>query len=218
MNALIQNTPFYDASNDGQGECVYNWVIKSSSNAPTVFVFYNVTPDSTSTITGDAPVQRVIRFNTSFQAISTPSQTYTMNKPDANVPQLPVYDTLDNFVTDVTSGRIDGPIIAMTLSPSPLMNNFPTVAEDGSQEGPYYLAPTNDKLFPSQVNMPDDPTGQSGTRKIYPEAYLPIYVQAFIVSVTNIQPNEDANTLTQSLEDNLTEGNRLFTYTTAKLR
>ncbi len=218
MNSLIQNSPFWDDGPDGSGESVYNWVVKSTSNSPTVFIFYNEVPDSTSSITGDSPLQRVVRFNTAFNAISKVAANYAMNQQkDVSIPQIPIYQSLDDFVTAVTSGRIDGPVIAMTLSASPLMKNFPKAGPDGD-ETRYYGPPTNDSIFPNAVNMTTDPTGQSGSHVLFPEAYLPIYVQAFIVSLTNIQPGEDANTLSQSLVDNLTQGNRLFTYTTARLR
>jgi len=223
MNAIIQNTAFWDA--DNPSESVYQWIYKSTPDSPTVFVFYNEIPQSPSTITGSAPVQRVARFNISYADIDKPKTAYYINNKVDNLPQLPVYDTLDDFVSTVTSGRLYGKVIAMTLSVSPLMLNFPKDPNNRmndvliGDETSYYSAPTADKIFPGPGgNMPNDPTGQSGSKLVYPEGYLPIYVQAFVVALTNIQPSEDANTLSQSLVADLTEGNRKFTFTTAKLR
>jgi len=221
MNSIIQNTPFWDPDNPSEG--VYQWVIKSTSASPTVFIFYNEIPLTSSTITGLAPIQRVARLNIGYADLDKPNQTYIVNKPNANVPQMPVFDTLDDFVSTVTSGRLYGKVIAMTLSVSPLMNNFPALSQmDGvviGDETKYYDAPVGDSIFPTpDAAMPADPTGETGNKKIYPEGYLPIFVQAFVVALTNIQPNEDANTLSQAVVADLTEGNRKFTYSTAKLR
>jgi len=222
MNSIIQNTPFWDS--DNPSECVYQWVLKSTSASPTVFIFYNEIPDDTSAVTGQAPVQRVARLNLNYQDLNKPQSTYNINRQKVQgLPQLPVFDTLDDFVSTVTSGHLYGKVIAMTLSVSPLMNNFPQASVMNGvnigDESKYYTAPIGDIIFPTpDSSMPTDPTGNSGTKKVYPEGYLPIYVQAFVVALTNVQPNEDANTLSQALVADLTEGNRKFTYSTAKLR
>ena len=215
MNAILANTVFYDPRE--RDESVYYWLINSAQDSPTVFLFYDENPANNTGVAGSAPMPRVVRFNANFQELNTPSTSYAINAQNPQVPQLPVYETLTDFVAAVTGGRVSGTVIAMTLSISPLMKNFPkSILGPDGDETQYYNDPPTGQLFPIVGRMPQDPNGLSGD--IYPEDYLPIYVQAFTISITNIQSGMDSNTLARLILDNLTAGNRLFTYTTAKLR
>jgi hypothetical protein len=223
MNTIIELAPFWDGDAVNQSETVYEWVFQSDSNSPTVFLFYNEVPVTKGGATQDmTPIQRVVRFNKNHAQLNTPLpalgvvQNY---QDDPTKPELPMYRTMDSFVAAVAQNRIAGPVIAMTLSPSPLMNNFPKAGLVGD-ETQFYQAPpqtgTLAALFPSKGTMTADPSGIND--KIYPEGYLPIYVQAFSVSTTNILSTQDTSSFEQQLLSGLTMSTRLFTYTTAKLR
>lgn len=215
MNAIIENTVFWDAQS--KDESVYWWVHESKADSPTVFLFYDENPEDPNGSGGSSPVQRVVRFNVNAQELNNPSQAYIINKVDPNVPQMPVFVTLTDFVQAVAGGRVTGSVIAMTLSVSPLMKNFPNKGPYGN-ESLYYKEPLNGGLFPEAQGLPADPSGAGVINNIYPEGYFPILVQAFTLPVGNIQATTDAASLGRQIVDNLTPGNRKFTYTTAKLR
>jgi hypothetical protein len=124
---------------------------------------------------------------------------------------------LSDFIDAVSGGRVTGAVIAVTLSVSPLMKNFPNRGPYGD-ETQYYKEPESGSLFPEARGMPADPSGAGVLTNIYPEGYLPILVQVFTLPVGNIQATTNANALAQQITDNLLAGNRKFTYTTAKLR
>jgi hypothetical protein len=220
MNTILEMAPFWDSDLALKDETVYQWIILSGSDSPTIFLFYDEIPVSTGSPSQDnTPLQRVVRFNLNHTELNTPlpSLAVVNNYQDsATLPNLPLYRKMSDFVEAAAQNRIYGPVIAMTLSPSPLMNNFPNKDASGDLENTWYKDPTNAGLFPSQGGMTTDPDGYAGN--VYPEGYLPIYVQAFTVSTTNILSAEDVGTFSQQLENNLTLTNRLFTYTTAKLR
>lgn len=215
MNAIIENTVFWDVAQ--KDESVYWWVHESKADSPTVFLFYDENPLDPNGQGGGSPIQRVVRFNVNSAELNTPSQAYIVNKDDPNVPQLPVFVTLTDFVQAVAGGRVTGAVIAMTVSVSPLMKNFPIKGTYGN-EALYYKEPANGGLFPEAQGMPADPSGGGVLTNIYPEGYFPILVQAFTLPVGNIQTTTDAATLGRQIVDSLTAGNRKFTYTTAKLR
>ncbi len=220
MNALLQNAVFWDATNtDTKDESVYYWVLKSTTNSPTVFLFYN--EDTTDSTGGIVPIPRVARFNLNAKELNTPSQSYAINKPsDQNTPQLPVMTSLTSFISAVSNGRVTGSVIAMTLSPSPLMSNFPkagTIINGVPISEDYYTAPQSGSLFPDSGKLPTDPSGAGGGA-IYPEGYFPILVQAFTVPSLNIQSTTDPDTLATQIIGDLGSGNRLYAYNTAKLR
>jgi hypothetical protein len=225
MNTLLEIAPFWDphASDNPslKDESVYQWVYLSKSDSPTIFLFYDEIPVSTGNKNQDTtPLQRVVRFNLNNVELNTPLPSLAVVKnytDDPTVPQLPLYRKMADFVKAAAENRVYGPVIAMTLSPSPLMKNFPSLANiNGEIESSWYQDPPNEGLFPRQAGMTADPSGAVG--KVYPEAYLPIYVQAFSVSTTNILSVEDTSKFSQELLNNLTLSNRLFTYSTAKLR
>jgi len=225
MNTILEMAPFWDPhANDNpnlKNESVYQWVYLSNSDSPTVFLFYDEIPVPTGGKSQDmTPLQRVVRFNQNHVELNTPLQAMAVVKnytDDPTVPQLPLYRKMEDFVKAAAENRVYGPVIAMTLSVSPLMKNFPSVTNNnGELESTWYQDPPNQGLFPRQQGMTTDPSGVQG--KVYPEGYLPIYVQAFSVSTTNIFSVQDTNKFDQALFNNLTLSNRLFTYTTAKLR
>jgi hypothetical protein len=97
----------------------------------------------------------------------------------------------------------------MTLSLSPLAQNFPA----SDQGMPYYVAPKTNSLFPGNTLQKDpNQQGNNSYIPVYPEAYLPILVQAFVLPLDKVV---NANYIPDS---DLNSGNRIFTYTTAKLR
>ena len=221
MNTIIEISPFWDTAATLKNESVYQWVILSDAASPTIFLFYDEIPVSTGSKDQDTtPLQRVVRFNLNHAELNTPlgSLAVVQNyQNDPTVPQLPLYRKMSDFVQAASENRIYGPVIAMTLSPSPLMNNFPSVKNvDGDIESQWYRDPPNAGLFPFQQGMTSDPSGYAG--HVYPEAYLPIYIQAFSVSTTNILSSEDTSKFSQQLVANMNLSSRLFTYTTAKLR
>lgn len=221
MNALLSNTIFWDSQT--KDESVYWWVYNSKSDSPTVFLFYDAVPATTDGPTGSAPIQRVARFNVDATELNTPDPNFYANSGsgvngDSTRPQLPTLVTLSDFANTLAAGRVTGAVIAMTVSVSPLMKNFPTKGPDGNEATKYYHSPTSDSLFPdSQNGLPSDPSGISGS-SVYPEGYFPILVQAFTVPVGSFSANADATTLGHQIVDSLNAGNRIFTYTTAKLR
>jgi hypothetical protein len=62
-----------------------------------------------------------------------------------------------------------------------------------------------------------NPNTASGASVAYPEAYLPILVQVFTVPINQLAYGSVA-AANPNLPNLLTESNRIFTYTTAKLR
>ncbi len=220
MNTLIEAAPFWDTNAQLQYETVYEWVHVSDSDSPTIFLFYDEIPVSTGSATQDmTPLQRVVRFNLNHTQLNTPLATLAVvanyqNNPSQ--PQLPQYRLMADFVQAAAQNRIYGPVIAMTLSPSPLMKNFPNMDIAGDKENTWYKDAPNAGLFPTSQGMTADPSGFAD--HVYPEDYLPIFVQAFSVDTSNIQSSEDVNLFQQQLLAGLTLSTRLFEYTTAKLR
>ncbi len=215
MNSILENAVFWDANT--KDESVYWWVHESKADSPTVFLFYDENPEDVNALGGSRPNQRVVRFNVNSPELNDPSQAYVVNQTDPNVPQLPVFVRLTDFVKAVAGGRVTGAVIAMTVSVSPLMKNFPNRGPYGD-ESHYYKEPADGELFPEPQGMPADPSGAGVINNIYPEGYFPILVQAFTLPVANIQATTDAVALGRQIVDNLNAGNRKFTYTTAKLR
>jgi hypothetical protein len=225
MNTIIEMAPFWDNDAILKTETVYDWVYQSASDSPTIFLFYNEIPVSSGGNNQDlTPVQRVVRFNKNHAELNQPlpSLAVVQNyRNDPTLPQLPMYRTMNDFVTAVAQNRISGPVIAMTLSPSPLMLHFPNTTQNGAVDETQYYSPPPQSgslaaLFPSKGSMTSDPSGIND--KIYPEGYFPIYVQAFAVSTTSVLSSQDTSAFEQQLLSSLTMSTRLFTYTTAKLR
>jgi len=224
MNAIIETAPFWNSTPKLENESVYQWILDSGFDSPTTFLFYNEIPTAGGGTNQDlTPLQRVVRFNAKHTELNTPFEqlavvTQSGGANKTNTPQLPVYEKIDDFVKAAAENRISGPVIAMTLSPSPLMKNFPSTGVAGD-ETQYYQDPPSAGLFPTTNGMPTDPSGASTKgAQIYAEGYLPIFVQAFSVSTENILSSEDVSSFQQQLNTSLTLSTRLFTYTTAKLR
>jgi len=228
MNSLIESAPFWNSQSTASGETVWVWVAESHSNSPTVFLFYDEIPNGANGVPDNTPVQRVVRFNADATgSINTPLAQMAVNVPDPNSNRFPLFDTMDHFLTAVNESRISGPVIAMTLSLSALAQHFPATAATagpyaGLDERGFYIAPAQgvlNGLF-SDTNFGSflaDPDGFS-TQTPFPEAYLPIYIQCFSVSISNLQTVGGVSVAEAQLNTSLTLTNRLFTYTTAKLR
>jgi type II secretory pathway pseudopilin PulG len=220
MNTIIEMSPFWQTTPGLKDETVYWWIHDSDADSPTIFLFYDEVPISNGSPSQDmTPLQRVVRFNLNHDELNTPLGAMAVVNNYANdpsQPQLPLYRKMADFVQAAAEERVHGPVIAMTLSPSPLMKNFPSTDINKEQENNWYKDPPNAGLFPTQNGMTVDPSGL--TAYVYPEAYLPIYIQAFEVSTTNILSTDDVSQFGQQLVSSLTLSTRLFTYTTAKLR
>jgi len=237
MNSLIEAAPFWSSSADSRGECVWQWVADSHSNSPTVFIFYDEIPTGATGIPDTTPVQRIARFNTAAVAdgFNAPSTALAINLKDTATNRFPVYGDFNNnmadFLAAVNESRISGPVIAITLSLSPLVLHFPSNAAPaqggsnplaGLNEQNFYVAPVQNVLnglFPDNNFDPGilaDPDGLSG--KPYPEAYLPIYAQVFNISIANLQSTAGISVAETQLVNTFSTSSRLFTYNTAKLR
>lgn len=235
MNSFIETAPFWSSSAATKGESVWQWVVDSHSNSPTVFLFYDEIPSGSSGGSDTTPVQRVVRFNIEAVAdsLNNPLAALAINTPDASTNRFPLYpkNGMTDFLAAVNESRISGPVIAMTLSLSPLVLHFPVNAApatggnnplSGVNEQNFYVAPTQNilnGLFPDNAIDPSilaDPDGLGG--KPYPEAYLPIYVQVFNISTANLQSTAGAPAAENQILNTFGTDNRLFTYTTAKLR
>jgi len=236
MNSLLETAPFWSSSPTTKGESVWQWVVDSHSNSPTVFLFYDEIPASAGGATDITPVQRVVRFNTTAVAdsLNTPLATLAINVPDTSTNRFPLYpkNGMTDFLAAVNESRISGPVIAVTLSLSPLVLHFPSSAARsdvggsnplaGLNEQTFYTAPPQailNGLFPDNAFDPAilaDPDGLGG--KPYPEAYLPIYVQVFNLDVAGLQSTSGPAVAENQIINTFSTSNRLFTYTTAKLR
>jgi hypothetical protein len=218
MNAILDTTPFYNGTNSAsQLASVYTWIKNSnptSANGPTIFFFYNELETSSGNVTPQIAVSTGVTLP-GFDP-ENPPKTPGGNSTLAFVP----YTTLQSDAIGEGTTSIDGPVIAMVLSISPM-------AQDASNGGSfptgenYYTAPTSGSLFPSAATLMNaNPNLATGTSISYPEAYLPILVQAFTVPVDQIIQGGAGGKITSTadLVPLLTESNRLFTYTTAKLR
>jgi len=218
MNTILETAQFWDTDTTLANETVWQWIRESDFDSPTVFIFYDEIPPGAGTDSNKTPLQRVVRYNLKHNDLNTPLPTMAVVNNYANdpaVPSLPVYRKMEEFVQAVAENRISGPVIAMTLSLSPLVKNFPATGPDGDERR-YYGDPPHEGLFPVQIGLSADPSGRSD--RLYPEGYLPIYVQAFTVPTSNIQSQQDAAGFGQQLTNSFTGNTRLFTYTTAKLR
>ena len=237
MNSLIETAPFWSSGAATTGESVWQWVVDSHSNSPTVFLFYDEIPNGSVGGTDTTPVQHVIRFNITAVAdtLDTPDPSLVINTPDPTTPRFPYYPKsgMADFLAAVNESRISGPVIAMTLSLSPLVLHFPNNAAPapalggsnlltGLNEQQFYVAPTQNVLnglFPDNAidaSILADPDGTGG--RPYPEAYLPIYIQAFNISTANLQSTAGIPVAENQIISTFSTSNRLFTYTTAKLR
>jgi len=238
MNSLIEAAPFWSSSADSKGECVWQWVADSHSNSPTVFIFYDEFPTGATGTPDTTPVQRIARFNTAAVAdgFNAPSANLAINAQDQSTNRFPVYGDKNNnmadFLAAINESRISGPVIAITLSLSPLVLHFPSQAAlsadggsnplAGLNEQNFYIAPVQNVLnglFPDNNFDPGilaDPDGLSG--KPYPEAYLPIYAQVFNISIANLQSTAGISVAETQIVTTFSTSSRLFTYNTAKLR
>ena len=219
MNTILETAPFWDTDAALKYETVYQWVLSSDSDSPTIFIFYDEIPPAANANSSKTPLQRVVRYNPKHNELNTPLSSMAIvnnYQNDPLVPNLPVYRNLSDFVTAAAESRVYGPVIAMTLSPSPLMKNFPNTDANNERENTWYQDPPHNGLFPTQQGMTKDPSGLTGN--IYPEGYFPIYIQAFTLTTDTIQSSQDVSSFGAQLINSLTAGTRLFTYTTAKLR
>jgi len=190
LNALLSSAKFYDAE-DLSGS-VYTWVQSSQAQQPTIFLFYNEILD----ITTDKPqiVPRVVLFSNAVRV------------------KLPGYMQMSDLTLAAQNGAINGPVIAMSISLSPLAQNFSPPL--GSNAYPKGINPPNGYIFPNNglPTNPDAANAQTGVQ--YPEGYLPILVQVFTLPLDQITIGASTFLPNQVLN----ESNRIFTYTTAKLR
>jgi len=231
MNSLIESAPFWNSAAGSSGETVWDWIAESHSSSPTVFIFFDEIPDGANGVTDNTPVQRVVRFNANATGgINVPLSSLAVNIPDPSSNRFPLYDTMDRFLAAVNESRISGPVIAMTLSLSPLTQHFPqNAATSGpfavvNESGPqgFYVPPAQNVLngLFSDTNFGGftaDPDGFS-SKLPFPEAYLPIYIQCFSITIGNLQSLGGVSVVENQINSTLSLTNRLFTYTTAKLR
>jgi hypothetical protein len=230
MNSLLEAAPFWSSSGTAKGETVWQWIADSHSASPTVFIFYDEIPNGAGSNTDTTPVQRVVRFNVAASADSINDPTsakLAINTVDPASNRFPLVDSMTHFLAAVNESRISGPVIAMTLSLSPLAQHFPISAATGGpyaglNEQNFYVAPTStvlNGLFSDTAfgNFLADPDGFSNQQP-FPEAYLPIYIQAFPISIASLQSNSGVPVAENQIINTFSAGNRLFTYTTAKLR
>ncbi len=218
MNTILETAPFWDTDQALAGETVWQWVKESDFDSPTIFIFYDEIPPVSGSDTNRTPSQRVVRYNNKHKDLNNPLPTLAVVNNfqfDPTQPALPVYRKIEDFVQAVSESRVYGPVIAMTLSLSPLVKNFPASGPIGDERG-IYQDPPHEGLFPVSNGLSADPSGR--TDRIYPEGYFPIYIQAFTVPIGAIQSQQDTSAFGQELTTGLTVTTRLFTYTTAKLR
>jgi type II secretory pathway pseudopilin PulG len=219
MNAILDNAPFYDPN--AKSESVWTWLVDSNAagkNTPTVFIFYDAWPQTVTGTNVITPTMNVARYD--FKNNQSPMDNGTKSGAEwiygTSTTSLNGPGTVDSFISAVTQSRVVGPVIAMTISPSPLMLNFPTTGPAGN-EANWYQAPVTNSIFPSSKGLPADPT--SGTTSIsYPEAYVPLLIQAFVLPTDDIQLGETSAAYEATLSSNLISANRRFTYTYVKLR
>jgi len=220
MNAILDTTPFYNGTNTvSQLASVYTWIKNSnptSGTGPAIFFFYN----ELETTSGNVTPQIAVSDGVTLPGLD-PSKPASTPGGGNVTPAFVSYATLQADAIGSGTTSIDGPVIAMVLSISPMAQDA-TPGHGGSfpTGENYYTAPTGGGLFPSPDALPANPNAVSGTTISYPEAYLPILVQAFTVPVDQIIQGGAGGTITSTadLVPILTESNRIFTYTTAKLR
>jgi hypothetical protein len=220
MNAILDTTPFYNGSTTAsQQASVYTWIKNSDpngANGPAMFFFYN----ELQTSSGDVTPQIAVSDGVTLPGINPASQKPS-NSSGTAPPAFVSYATLQADAIGSGTTSIDGPVIAMVLSISPMAQDTSSGHGGSFPTGEnYYTAPASGSLFPSPAAMPTNPNAQTPAPIAYPEAYLPILVQAFTVPVDQIIQGGAGGTIssTADLVPALTESNRLFTYTTAKLR
>ncbi len=190
LNTALNAAPFYDSNNISGS--VYTWVQSSKYNYPTIIYFYNEVQN------GDTQKPIII-----------PRQAIYCQNVNSKQPGYMLYT---DMVTAIQNGAIDGPVIAMSLSVSPLAANFSSPL--GNQAYAKANNPPNGSLFPVN-NLPTNPNAQAGANGVaYYEGYLPILVQVFAVPLDQISLNPGGFQAWKAL----TETQRLFTYTTAVLR
>jgi hypothetical protein len=209
MNALLDAAQFYDAG--VPAESAYAWVRDSIDGSPTVFIFFDELngPNQPAGWPAGTPFQFVARFNQNNSEVNEPN-------PVANGAQIVMVD-LNDFVTAANQFRISGSVIAVTVSLSPLAQNFPPQDTGQGQENTWYTAPQL-SLFPSNT-LPSNPNTANGINGVqYAEGYLPILVQVFAIPLDHVEPGMSAPAYGKVLVQDLNASNRLFTYTTAKLR
>jgi len=219
MNAILDTTPFYNGSTAAsQLASVYTWIKNSnpsSGNGPAIFFFYNELETSSGNVTPQIAVSDGVTLP-GIDPAKPPSTSGGGNVTPAFVP----YSTLQTDAIASGTTSIDGPVIAMVLSISPMAQEASNGGSFPAGEN-YYTAPVSGSLFPSPASaLPVNPNATTPAPIAYPEAYLPILVQAFTVPVDQIIQGGAGGKITSTadLVPILTESNRLFTYTTAKLR
>jgi len=216
MNEILDTTPFYNGTSGvSQRASVYTWIRNSNpagANGPAIFFFYNELETSSGNVTPQIAVSDGITLPWGDPA-SPPTTSGNATPPFVS------YTVLKSDAIGASGKSIDGPVIAMVLSLSPMAQDSTNGGSFPTGEN-YYTAPATGSLFPTASALPANPNTQSGANISYPEAYLPILVQAFTVPVDQIILGGTGGTITTSagLVPVLIDSNRIFTYTTAKLR
>jgi prepilin-type N-terminal cleavage/methylation domain-containing protein len=212
MNTVLDSTPFFNGTNGPTSAfakaSVYTWIYNSNSNNVSTFFFYNRLETSSGNIT---PVMAV------SDGVQLPGvSTTTSSNVSAQVVSFAQMQSDAASLSGLTS--IDGPVIAMTLSISPMAQPVDKGGTFPAGEN-FYTAPSNG-IFPSMSTTSNSNPNAAGTPIAYQEAYLPILVQVFTVPVDQLILGAGGSGQTTSAQIPLilTESNRLFTYTTAKLR
>jgi hypothetical protein len=199
LNVILNSAPFYNGSTgSSEDQSVYTWVQESTSAKPVVFLFYQVVSNVT-TINPGTQLQVCVYPSNSTVVVPDPAHstaTTVVPYPDYSLMQA------DAEASPGAGRTIQGPIIAMAISLSPLAAGFP--------EGNFYTPPSSGSLFPSGALLPLPPNTAAAVA--YYETYVPILVQVFSLS-----PDKYAAGTQFSLAD-LNQTNLLFSYTTAKLR
>jgi type II secretory pathway pseudopilin PulG len=214
MNTILDTTPFFNGtgiSNGGSSATssysnatVYSWVKNSTNTSPVFFFFF----DELDTSTGIVSPQVAASDGVSIPGNST------------SAPFVLTFATLLEDAQGTNGTKIlSGPVIAMSLSLSPMAQQVSKGGAFPTGEN-FYTAPA-DGIFPSNT-LPANPnalvTG-SGIGIAYPEAYLPILVQVFAMPVDQLVLGSSTGALSSTaLAGVLTDSNRIFSYTTAKLR
>jgi hypothetical protein len=207
MNAILDTTPFYNGTNaQSISASVYTWVRNSSTTTPTVFFFFNELNTTSGNVTPSVAVTSTVEL------VGGNNTNPGGGNSTVVVPLQTLLDDAQNL-TGLKS--VDGPIIAMTISISPMAQDSTSGGTFPTGEN-YYTAPSSG-IFPSATSLPSNPNSTAGATVTYPEAYLPILVQAFTVSTDQLAYGT-VNGTNPDLTSILTDSNRIFTFTTAKLR
>jgi hypothetical protein len=205
LSAILDAAPFYPGGTPTANQInysVYTWIKDSTSTQPTVFFFY----DNVGSATG-------VPANVNGPVITGNVGAYLGTLASAPVATLVggiPYRTIVQMQADAQSGAINGAVIAMTISLSPLAAQMAT-----NYYGAAGSNPAAGSMFPTGAGLTNaNPNAVLGTSVYYPEAYLPILVQVFSVPVDQLA----SPTVFTPGPTNLNSSNFLFSYTTAKLR